>query len=45
VTSNGDSLMATFDSSGIAVNLQAYQSGSITQPASDLTCQAFRSSS
>jgi hypothetical protein len=42
VTSNGDSLLATFDSSGMAVNLQAYVSGSLTQPATDITCQAFR---
>jgi hypothetical protein len=45
MASNGDSLLATFDSSGSAVNLQAYSSVSLTQPATDLTCQAFRNNS
>jgi hypothetical protein len=45
LASNGDSFWATFDGSATAINLQAYQSGSVTQPATDLTCQAFRNSS
>ncbi|MGA9112921.1 MAG: hypothetical protein WB802_03860 [Candidatus Dormiibacterota bacterium] len=45
LASNGDSFWATFNGSGSAIELQAYTSGSISQPATDLTCQAFRNSS
>jgi hypothetical protein len=45
LASNGDSFWATFNGSGNSINLQAYASGSMTQPANDLTCQAFRNSS
>ncbi len=45
LATNGDSFWATFNGSNNAINLQAYQASSMTQPASDLTCQAFRNSS